>query len=198
MRTTLLLVATVLLASRPFSAQQSEPIRFRGAYVGQPISDYVDCSSRHPKALHEGWRTHGDICSGKRGYILHTKAKGIMSPKLEGESFVIENSKIATIKLFVPNDDWDKVRYDLTQKMGPPVSEVPDIYQNGFGARWEYSKGFWSNGDIVVAAGVKVDTFAGTAMTGPFNNTPRTMGIRITITDAEHAKLPSTLPSTVD
>jgi hypothetical protein len=180
-------------------AQQTELLKFRGAYVGQPISDYVDCSSRHAKTLQEGWKTHGDICRGKRGWIFHTKGKLVgLVPKLEGESFVIENEKIATIKLYVPNEDWEKVRYDLIQKMGQPASEVPEVYQNGFGARWEFSRGFWSTGNVVVAAGVKVESVGGVAMSGPFSNAPQTRGIEVTITDAEHAKLPSTRPSTVD
>jgi hypothetical protein len=138
------------------------------------------------------------LCEGKRGLILHTQTKGLMDPKTSGESFVVEDRKVIRIVLFVPNEDWDKVRYDLTQKLGSPSSELPEVYQNGFGARWEFSQGFWSKGDLVVVAGVKVLTLLGSCVERALGPGCATDGIRITITDAAHAKLPSTLPSTLE
>lgn len=188
------LIAAFCLAGAMLAADN---ITFRGAYIGQPISDYVDCSSGKAKALKEGYKTHGKICDGS-GYIFHTQIKGLLYPKASGEALQAENGKIARIRIYVPNDDWEKVRYDLSQKLGEPVSEVPDVYQNGFGARWEFNKGFWVKGDVVASAGVKVSAIGSTAVRDPFTNQPTTEGIEINITDSKHAKLPSTTPSTLD
>jgi hypothetical protein len=57
----------------------------------------------------------------------------------------------------------------------------------------EYDRGFWVKGDTVAYAGIKVSNIGGEAINRPFSHTPDTEGIEITITDAEHAKLPSTL-----
>ena len=98
----------------------------------------------------------------------------------------------------VPNEDWEKVRYDLSEKLGPPLEEVPQVFQNGFGARWEYERGFWNKGDVVAYAGVKVETLGHQAINNPFTNQPDLDGIEITVTDAQHAKLPQTRPNSLD
>ena len=175
-----------------------EPVKFRGAWIGQPLSDYVDCSSGKAKKLLHDYRTHGNICAGKRGIVFHTKTKGFMDPKTEGESYIFEDAKLVRITLLIPNEDWEKVKYDLSQKLGPPTSEVPEVYQNGFGARWEFSQGFWVKGDTVVVAGINVEHAGGIAIPRALGNSPATSGIQVTITDAQHAKLPSTTPSTID
>lgn len=182
-------VIMMCLATAALAADQ---LTFRGAYIGEPVSDFVDCSSGKAKTLKEGYRTHGKVCDG-RGYIFHTKVKGLLDPKTSGEAMVTESGKITRIRIFVPNEDWEKVRYDLTQKMGDPVSEVPDVYQNALGGRWEFNQGFWANGNIVAFAGIKV-----LPVRKAFGNGPATDGIEINIMDAQHAKLPNTTPSTLD
>jgi hypothetical protein len=112
--------------------------------------------------------------------------------------FYFEGQKLFQIKIIIPNDDWEKVRYDLTEKLGDPLSDAPTVYQNGFGARWEFDKGFWVKGDIVAAAGVKVLNIGGAAIHKPFSNQPDTAGIEITIMSAERAKLPSITPNSLD
>jgi hypothetical protein len=116
-----------------------EPIKFRGAWIGKPLSDYVDCSSGKAKKLVREYRTHGNLCAGS-GFVFHTKTKGFMDPKTEGESFIFEDAKLVRITLLIANEDWEKVRYDLTEKLGEPVSEVPQVFQSEFGARWEYDQ----------------------------------------------------------
>jgi hypothetical protein len=190
----LMLALLVIAAGHAVFAQPSEPIKFRGAYIAEPLSDYVDCSSGKSKIIREGYKTHGKLCEGKRGVVFHTKTKGIMNPKTEGEGLWFENQKLFRISIMVPNEDWEKVRYDITEKMGPPTSEVPQVYQNGFGARWEYDQGFWVKDNIAVCAGIQV--LAG--IEKAFGPGPATDGIQITITDAEHAKLPSTRPNSLD
>src|SRR5437667_12584276 len=133
-----------------------EPVKFRGAWIGQPLSDYVDCSSGKAKKLLHDYRTHGDICAGKRGLVFHTKTKGFMDPKTEGESYIFEDAKLVRITLLIQNEDWVRVKYDLSQKLGPPTSEVPEFYQNAFGACWEVSQGVSVQGDTVVVAGVNM------------------------------------------
>lgn len=180
----------------PLSGQ--EPIKFRGAFVGESLSDFVDCGSGKGKVLKEGYKSHGKLCEGKKGVVFHTKTKGFMDPKTDSQALMFEDRKLFRITIFVPNEDWEKVRYDINDKMGQPASEVPQAFQNGFGARWEYNQGFWSNGNTVVFAGIKVLTIGGEAIRSPFSNQPATRGIEVTITDAEHAKLPSTSPNTMD
>lgn len=193
---TLLVVLTLTLV-----AVAEEPVRFRGVYIGEPIAELsVDCSGGKPKKLDSGYKIHGDVCSGKRGIIYRTHAKGGFwdGVKIDGDSFSIVDGKIVSIAIWVPNNDWAKVRYDLVQKLGEPATEVPDVYQNAFGAKWEYSQGFWSKGELVVTAGIKVDELAGAASRNPFTGQIETRGIQILITDAQHARLPSTRPSTID
>lgn len=177
-----------------------DSIKFRGAYIGQPVSDWVDCSSRKAKSVVDGFKVHGKICEGGKGAISHLKGHQhfMAGPTEEGEIFFVENRKITTIKIMIPNNDWDKVKYDLTQKLGEPLSEAPTVYQNGFGARWEYGKGFWVKGNVVAAAGVKVAHLGNQAINGLGSNTPETEGIEITIMSAERAKLPSAAPNSLD
>jgi hypothetical protein len=74
-----------------------------------------------------------------------------------------------------------------------PTSEVPQVYQNGFGARWEYDQGFWVKDNIVVCAGIQV--LAG--IEKAFGPGPATEGIQITITDARtHAATITTAVTT--
>lgn len=174
-----------------------EPVKFRGAYIGQPLSDYADCSSGKPK-VPKGYRTHGKLCDGSHGYVFHTKVVGHLDPKDSGESFEFDQSKIVRIKIMVPNEDWEKVRYDLSQKMGEPRSEVPESYQNLYGAKWEFNQGLWVKGDTVAAAGIKVMKLFGSTITDPFSNKPSTEGIEINITNAKRAGLPETRPNSLD
>ena len=184
----------VFVASLAFA---QEPVTFRGTYIGEPLSDFVDCSSGKAKSLREGYKPHGKLCEGK-GTVARIKMHGLMNPKGDGEIIFIEEQKVATIKILVPNEDWDKVKYDLTQKLGEPLSEIPTVYQNGFGARWEFDRGFWVKGDTVASAGVKVAHLGSQAVKNPFTGQIDTEGIEITIMSAERAKLPATRPSSLD
>ena len=191
------LCAVMLLAASFLSAE--EPIKFRGAYIGQPMSELVDCSSGKAKVLADGFKAHGKICDGK-GSISHIKVHSHFTRGTteEGEVFSFEDNKLAVIKIMIPNDDWDKVKYDLTQKMGEPQSEAPTVYQNGFGAKSEFGKGFWVKGDLVAAAGIRVSHLGNEAIKNPLTHQPDTQGIEITIMSAQRAKLPSTTPNSLD
>jgi hypothetical protein len=160
----LVLALLVIAAGCAAFAQQSEPIKFRGAYIGQPISDYADCASGKGKSLREGYKLHGKPCTGL-GSVFRTKMKHFMSSTMEGDGFAFENGKLFSITIYIPNEDWDKVRYDLTEKLGPPAKEVPQLYQNGFGARWEYEQGFWQKENLVAFAKIKVANIGGVAIT---------------------------------
>lgn len=126
----------LLVCCCPLFAQ--ELIRFRGAYIGKPLSDFADCSSGKAKVVKDGYKAHGKICEGKAGAISRLKNKALLGVVFEGESFTFIDSRIAAITIFVSNQDWQKVRDDLTEKLGAPSGEVPQVYQNGFGAHWEY------------------------------------------------------------
>jgi hypothetical protein len=193
------LLASILLVSAAFAQTDSspQPIKFRGAYVGEPLSEVVDCSGK-PKALVDGYKVGGKVCEGGKGVVRRIKNRAKLGVREDGEILFFEGRKLTVIKIEVPNEDWDKVKYDLTQKLGEPVSQVPTVYQNGFGARWEYSQGFWVKDDVVAAAGVKVSHIGSEAIKKPFSNTPDTEGIEITIMSAQRAKLPSATPNSLD
>jgi len=174
------LALLVIAAGCAAFAQQFEPIKLRGAYIGQPISDYADCASGKGKSLREGYKLHGKPCTGL-GSVFRTKMKHFMSSTMEGDGFAFENGKLFSITIYIPNEDWDKVRYDLTEKLGPPAKEVPQLYQNGFGARWEYEQGFWQKENLVAFAKIKVANIGGVAIT----HVPETEGIEVTITHAQ-------------
>jgi hypothetical protein len=190
-------VALLLLFLVPMAFSQDAPTFFRGAYIGQPITDFVNCSGK-PKAINEGYKTRGKSCGAQRFIVFHTKMKGHLDPKTEGESFQFNNGKLVKILILIPNNDWDKVRFDLTQKLGEPLSEVPQTFQNGFGARWEYNQGFWRKGDLVAVAGIKVVELGGIAVRGAFSNAPATDGIQITIESALNAGRPDTSANSLD
>jgi hypothetical protein len=121
-----------------------------------------------------------------------------MDPSPVGEWLLFESQKLVEIKIFVKNDDWAKTKYDLTEKLGQPVSEVPQVFQNALGARWEYPEGFWLKGNTVAVARVKVSNEPKTfAILSPADQ-PITHGIEITITDSDRAKLPSKTPNSLD
>lgn len=191
----------LLLSASACIAQTAEPpITFRGAYIGQPLSDYLDCSARKPKSLKEGYKSHGKLCEGRIGVVerlkMHTRILGALvsneDSSEEGESFTFEESRITRIKIYLPDESaWEKLKYDLTQKLGPPTQEIPQVYQNAFGARWEYDQGVWIHGNIVAFAGIKVSRLQ-------IGNRPTTGGVELTVTDTNHAKLPSTSPSSLD
>lgn len=189
-------ILIVLASCAAAQSPKESPITFRKAYIGQPLSELVDCSSK-PKALFEGYKPHGKVCAGSRGAVSRIKAHGFGGE--EGEIFWVEERRVFKIVLIYQSDsEWDKVKYDLTQKMGEPLSTVPEVYQNGFGAKWEYGKGFWQSGDIIAFAGVRVANIGGAAVNFPLSNRPETMGVQVTITDAKHAKLPQTEKSSLD
>jgi hypothetical protein len=196
------LLLFALLAAIAFAQDQpakDQPIKFRGAYIGEPVSDFVDCSTKKPTSSKEGFKVHGKPCDGRKGMIRHVKVHGMLNPKDNGEIFYIENQKVAEIKVLIGNDDWDKIRYDLTEKLGNPLSEAPEVYQNGFGARWEFNQGFWVKGDIVAAAGIKVlTTPGGSPVREPWSDRIATQGIEVRIMSAERAKLPNTQPNSLD
>src|SRR5882724_8738736 len=168
--------AVLLMVSLGFA---EDPIKFRGAYIGQPVFDYVDCSSGKGKVLVPGYKAHGKLCEGKRGVIERTKGHGLLEIKEEGEAFMFDESKIVRIMIFVPNNDWEKVRYDLTQKLGEPKSEVPQVFQNNFGARWEVAQGFWQKGDTVAFAKVHVMTVGHEVSTNPLTGRASSSGIEV-------------------
>lgn len=115
--------------------------------------------------------------------------------------FGFQDSKLAVITILVADNDWDKVRDDLNEKLGPAAKEVPQVYQNAFGARWEYGSAFWQAANLVVFAREKVNSVGGVARPGLFSNSPETSGIEITITDSDHAKrmkLPSGAANSLD
>jgi len=154
----------------------------------------VDCSSSTAKALERGYRIHGNVCDGKRGAVFHTTTKGFLDVKDQGEVFWFQDQKVTRIQILIPNQDWEKVKYDLTEKLGPPSSEMPQVFQNAFGARWEFEQGFWRKGDLVAYAEIKVLP----GVQKVFGNGPATRGIEVTITDAAHAKLPETTANSLD
>ncbi|HEY4054256.1 MAG TPA: hypothetical protein VGL74_10950 [Terriglobales bacterium] len=178
-------------------AQSPEPIKFRGAYIGEPLPDFVNCDSGKAKAIKDGYKTHGKLCQGEKGSVWRLHGH-FANAKREGETFTFDNRTLIRITIMIPNDDWEKVKYDLTQKLGEPQSEVPDVYQNGFGARWEFNQGFWLKDSTVAYAGIKVLNIGGRAIDKPFSNQPDTQGIEITITDSVHAKLPDTTTNSLD
>jgi hypothetical protein len=188
----------VLLVSIAFA---QEPVKFRGAFIGEPLSDFVDCSSHKGRPLKEGYKTHGKLCEGKSGSVSKLKNKAFMGVALDGEVFGFNESRVVTIMIYVANADWEKVRDDLSEKLGPPSREMPQVYQNGFGAHWEYGQGFWQSANLVAFAKVKVANLGGVAINKPFSNTPETEGIEVTITTpeyAKHSKLLSTSPNSMD
>lgn len=186
-------VICLLICAAAFAFGQNQPVKFRGAYLGQPLSDYADCSSGKAKALEKGWKTHGDICHGKLGLVYRVKVRGIFNAKSDSEVLRFENEEITNIQIDIPNDDWEKIRFDLTSKLGEPLSEVPQVYQNLFGARWEFNRGVWRKGDLVAFAEVEA------APDGAcLRNSPCTTGIRVTIMSAEKAEMPDTKPNSLD
>lgn len=189
-----LLPALLILSSVSFA---QEPIKFRGAYIGESLGDFLDCSQSKPALLKDGYKVHGKLCEGKKGSIYRMRG-GMLSNREEGEIFMFENRALFRILISIPNDDWDKVRYDLTEKMGEPKSEIPTVYQNAFGAHWEYGKGFWEKNDTVAFAGVKVAHMGTQAINSPWTHQPQTEGIQITVTDSAHAKLPESSANSLD
>ncbi len=185
MKKMVLLVLILLLTGFVFG---QEPIRFRGAYIGESLSDFVDCSSGKAKALKDGYKSHGKLCEKGMGSISRLKNRAILGVKEEGEVFGFNESKLIAIQIFVANEDWDQVRDDLTGKLGMPVKDIPQVYQNLFGARWEYGQGFWQSGEVLAFAHVKVAELGGRAINQPFTNNPETEGIEITITNLEVAR----------
>jgi hypothetical protein len=190
------LICVVVAICAPAFAQESHTT-FRGAYIGEPVTDYVNCDGK-PKAINEGYKTRGKSCDAPRFVVYHMKVEGHWQPKEAGESFQFNKGKLSKILILIPNNDWDKVRFDLTQKLGEPSSEVPQIFQNGFGARWEYNQGFWRKGDLVAVAGIKVVELGGVAMRGFMSNSPATEGIQITIESAQSAGTPDTSANSLD
>jgi len=198
MRSMICMTVLMLGISSLCVGQDNEPVKFRGAYIGEPLSEIVDCSGK-PHALKEGYKVHGKICEGQKGSVArvkgHTRILSGNDPAEEGEVFLFDANRLLRIKIYVPDEsEWEKVKYDLTQKLGEPSKEAPQIYQNGFGAKWEYDQGFWVHGNTVAYAGVKVSRFGHRL----YSNAPATQGIEITITDAESAKLPSTQPNSLE
>lgn len=141
-------LAVLLLASAAFA---QEPIKFRRAYIGEPLSDFADNSSGKEGKLQSDYKKHGKLCEGKRGSVGRVKlhAGFLGSAKGDGQVFLFEDRKLISIKVLVPNEDWERVKHDVSRKLGAPLSEVPQVYKNGFGASWDYDQGFWQKEGLV-------------------------------------------------
>jgi hypothetical protein len=46
----------------------------------------------------------------------------------------------------IPNDDWDKIKYDLTQKLGEPQSEAPTVIRMALARNGSTGEVFGSKG----------------------------------------------------
>jgi hypothetical protein len=192
-------LALLLLCCVGCFSQDSKPVTFRGGYIGQPLSDYADCSSGKPKSIKEGYKVYGN-CKLKRAAVAHTRARNFMDPSPVGEEFSFENDKLVEIHIYIKDEDWAKTKYDLTAKLGSPISENPQVFSNNFGGRWEYGQGSWIKGDIAAIARVKVDVSMEPLANfdGRVAEQPMTKGIEIIVTDSARAKLPSSTRSTLD
>jgi hypothetical protein len=181
---------------------QDGPITFRGAYLGQPVSAYVDCSSGKARTIQPGYKTHGKLCRGERGWVYHTKSVGVWHPRAEGEILEFQGKVLSKIRIELANNDWEKLRYDLSQKLGEPSSEPPEVYGNLFGARWEFNQGFWRKGDIVAYAGEKVETIGGCGFADTLSQSrmphPCSDSIELVITTAQIAGTPDKRRNSLD
>lgn len=65
-----LLLANTLAFSQ--SEPTKEPLKFRGAFIGEPLSDFADCPGGKAKSLKDGYKTHGKLCEG-RGSVGRVK-----------------------------------------------------------------------------------------------------------------------------
>jgi hypothetical protein len=194
------MLSLVFLLAVALQGESQAPIKFRGAYIGQSVADYVDCSGSKPRKLKESYRLNGKLCQGGQGRVFSTKSKGLMHPTTYGEILLFENRAVVEIKILIADDEWEKVKYDLTQKMGEPSIEQPQVFQNGFGARWEFGQAVWQKDNLVALARVRVITMAGRAVPrSPFSGPgPQTEGVEVIIMDAVRAELPSTKASILD
>ena len=69
-------------------------------------------------ATAEGYKSHGKLCEGKRGAVYRIKVHSFLNSKDEGEMFWFEDRQLVTIKIRIPNEDWDKVRSRRAEQHG--------------------------------------------------------------------------------
>jgi hypothetical protein len=58
-----------------------------------------------------------NLCQGGKGTVGKMKTHGFLVQKVECEEFLFDNLKLSQITVCVPNNDWDKIRYDPTEKL---------------------------------------------------------------------------------
>jgi len=156
-------------------AQQTDPLKVKGVYLGQTVQDYLfssqgkaryakfdikDCSKASKKRNLDGPsdRVAGpsdrEICEQFTRAAAGEKITVRLSYTIPEETtfehgVVTDFSEIVLPDMSDPlASPWDKVMYDLGKKIGEPHDTTPLVTQNGFGATFTYRSACWTLGEV--------------------------------------------------
>jgi hypothetical protein len=153
----------------------------------------VTCPNNSP--VDAAFHLHGKLCEEGRGRIenMKHKSRGFLDALNEnktvkkansedGMEIKFENGKIDSIRIQLPEEaEWENLAADITAKLGKPVDQHGQTFQNKFGARWEFPLSTWEKDGVIATALVEAKTeFDGKAIT--------TAGIKVFITSSAKYK----------
>lgn len=145
MRITPLALPVLALLCTTVLGQGTQPPKFHGAYLGQPASDYIDCSTgKTMEKWSAGTKGRGrDICDGKVGVIARSKKIDVLR-KYDLDRLFFSGSKVTSIMITMHSEKFDVVVADMATKLGrKPDSTDPSTFQNAYGAKWSFNKAMW-------------------------------------------------------
>ena len=191
---TLLLTGVVFARAQQDEPQQdrSQPIKFRGAYIGEPLADFVTCPGNKP--IDPAFKVHGNLCEEGKGRIenMKSKSRGFMDAMTkktvqktlshDGVEITVVDGKIDAIRIQLPEEtDWDNLAADITAKLGKPIDQRGRSFQNKFGAHYDFPLSIWKRDGVIATAGVDAKAeFNGDSIT--------TAGIKVFITSSAKYK----------
>jgi hypothetical protein len=135
----LLLVGCSVAQSKPVA----KPHAFKSDFLGETLSqwkknhaldgiDYPACPPATTSApIHE--------CQG-------SEEETIANCRVKYVSYGFIRDRLYSIYITFPEDCYDDVANGLARKYGKPTSVERNVYQNGFGAKFNGSKAHWLNG----------------------------------------------------
>jgi len=153
---------TLLLIANALGQSDSQPFKLKGVYIGQSVEEYLatapakarfalfdlnNCSRASKKTGEIAGPSDQELCQQFARARTGEKISIRLLYTLPGETS-FENGKVTDFSyVVVPDLDqsspWEKVLYDIKNKLGNPTDSKPIIMQNGFGATFSYESAIW-------------------------------------------------------
>jgi hypothetical protein len=198
-------VAIAFVISAHAQDGSSQPLKIKGVFLGQPVTDFLENSEAKDRFAQfdttrcsKAKRSDRNICETLARAAAGEKVTFSLMPELPGSTTFDHGVVVEHVQLILGtisdglNGPFDKVLYDLKQRLGVPKDTTPIVMQNGFGATFSYRSASWMIGDpahseFVVATEHRLDDGLKVVLVSLSNRT-----------ENDHQKELAQRPSTID